>query len=82
MQATPDPGPLRELKLYVDELTASEDGLPALSDALSDLFRKLPPDYRQGEGRLNPDDPQQMRQLIEQAQALLFSSLTREGGGS
>jgi len=82
VHATPDPGPLRELKLYVDELTASEEGLLALSDALSDLFKKLPPDYRQGEGRLHPDDPQQLRQLVEQAQALLFSSLTREGGGS
>jgi DNA repair exonuclease SbcCD nuclease subunit len=81
-QITPDPGPLRELKLYVDELSASEEGLLALSAELSDLFKKLPPDYRQGEARLNPDDPQQMRRLVEQAHALLFSSLTREDGGS
>lgn len=77
-QANPDPGPLRELKLYVDELKTNKDGLLALGAEFSDLFKKLPPDYRKGEGRLNPDEPLQMREFVEQAQALLFRSLTRE----
>ncbi|MBW2634276.1 MAG: hypothetical protein JRE14_09190, partial [Deltaproteobacteria bacterium] len=73
-----DPGPLRELGLLVDDLTSKDSDLLALGKELSTLFQKLPPDYRQGDSRIQPDDPDQMRELVEKAQALLVSKLMRE----
>ncbi|MBW2613045.1 MAG: DNA repair exonuclease [Deltaproteobacteria bacterium] len=73
-----DPGPLRELGLLVDDLTSKDSDLLALGKELSTLFQKLPPDYRQGDSRIQPDDPDQMRELVEKAQALLVSKLMQE----
>ena len=81
-RATPDPGPLRELGLFVETLMSSESGLLALSNELSSLFQKLPPDYRQGEVRIRPDDPQQMREIVDQAHALLVRRLNKDTGPS
>lgn len=77
-----DPGPLRELSALVEDLTADEADLKALGSALSSLFQKLPPDYRQGEARLNPDDPRQIRELVAQAHALLVHRLKKEAAAS
>lgn len=73
-----DPGPLRELNALVDDLMEQDTELVALGKELSSLFQKLPPDYRQGDSRLQPDDPEQLRELVEQARALLMHSLTKE----
>lgn len=73
-----DPGPLRELGSLVDDLASNDPELLALGRELSTLFQKLPPDYRQGESRIQPDDPQQMRELVEQAHALLVHRLKKE----
>ena len=72
------PGPLRELVSMVDNLRSSETDLLAVGRELSSLFRKLPPEYRQGDSRIRPDDPEQMRELVEQAYALLANSLKKE----
>ena len=77
-KAVSDPGPLRELGVLVDDLMSIDTDLLALGKTLSGLFQKLPPDYRQGESRLQPDDPQQMRELVEQARALLVQRLKKE----
>lgn len=78
-QSFADPGPLRELNALVDDLMADDAELVTLGKELSSLFQKLPPDYRQGDSRLQPDDPEQLRELVEQARALLVHSLTKEG---
>ncbi len=77
-----DPGPLRELSSLVEDLVADEADLAALGEVLSSLFQKLPPDYRQGEARLRPDDPAQMRELVAQAHALLVQRLKKEAAAS
>lgn len=81
-KAVSTPGPLRELGVLVDDLMSSDADLLALGKGLSTLFQKLPPDYRQGESRLQPDDPQQMRDLVEQARALLVQRLKKEAPAS
>lgn len=79
-QTAADPGPLRELRSLVDALLADEAALSALGDELASLFQKLPADYRQGDTRLQPDDPVQMRDLVSQAHALLVHRLKKEPG--
>lgn len=77
-----DPGPLLELRALVDELIANDDDLLALGRQLSTLFQKLPPDYRRGDTRIKPDNPQQMRERVIQAHALLAQRLKTEAAGS
>lgn len=77
-----DPGPLRELGSLVDDLMADETALLALGKALSSLFQKLPPDYRQGDARVRPEEPQQMRELVAQTHALLVHRLKKETASS
>lgn len=72
------PGPLQELALLVDDLISNDKALLALSKELLSLFQKLPPDYRKGDYRIQPDDPEQMREIVEQARALLVYRLARE----
>ena len=81
-RATPDPGPLRELDLFVEALTSCESDLLALNSELASLFQKLPADYRQGEMRIRPDDPQQIREIVDQAHALLVRRLKKDAGAS
>jgi hypothetical protein len=77
---TADAGPLRELSLVVGELIADADKLMALGEELAMVFQKLPADYRLGESRIHPGDPMQMRELVEQAHALLVRRLRKEDG--
>lgn len=81
-RATPDPGPLRELALFVETLSSSESDLSAPGNELSTLFQKLPPDYRHGGVRLCPDDPRQIREIVDQAHALLVRRLIQDDGAS
>lgn len=74
-----DPGPLRELDSLVDELMSNDSELLTIGKELSRLFQKLPPDYRLGDSRVQPDDPEQMREIVQQAHALLVQSLRKEG---
>jgi DNA repair exonuclease SbcCD nuclease subunit len=77
-----DLGPLRELGALVDALTADDDQLLALGRELAGLFQKLPPDYRQGDAGLRPEDPRQIAALVEQARALLARRLKKEAAAS
>jgi DNA repair exonuclease SbcCD nuclease subunit len=77
--AVAEPGPLRELRTLVDDLLSNGPGLLELGNELSSLFQKLPPEYRQGGAQLQPDDPQQLRELVEQAYALLAYRLKTKG---
>jgi DNA repair exonuclease SbcCD nuclease subunit len=78
---TVDAGPLRELSLVVGDLVDNQSELLALGDVLATVFQKLPAEYRQGEARIRPDDPQMMRELLEQAHALLVRRLAKADGG-
>ena len=73
-----DPGPLLELAALVKDIKADEDSLLSLGSELSNLFRRLPAEYRQGEGALNLEDPRRLSQLVDQAQALLAQGLRKE----
>ncbi len=77
-----DPGPLLELETLVTVMKADKDNLLSLGNELSILFRKLPAEYRQGEGALDPKNPQQLRQILDQAHALLAQGLKKETPGS
>jgi exonuclease SbcD len=78
----PDPGPLKELDAFVASLLADGADLAFLSETLAGLMQKLPPDYRQATGSLRPDDPVQMRALVDQAHALLVRRLKQEAAAS
>jgi hypothetical protein len=80
--AAPDPGPLGELGLFVEALMADDEALLALGGTLSGLMQKLPLEYRRREGCLQPEDPRQVRDLVDQARALLVQKLKREAAGS
>jgi DNA repair exonuclease SbcCD nuclease subunit len=73
-----EPGPLRELNRLIGDLLASDDELLALGRALTPLWRKLPVDYRQGEGALDPEDPACWREIVRQVQDLLVRGLKKE----
>ena len=73
-----DPGPLRELAQLVSEVQADNDLLHALGDELAGLFRKLPVEYRQGKEALDPANTAHLRQIVDQAHALLITGLKKE----
>jgi len=73
-----DPGPLLELERLVSEVQADSDLLRTLGDELAGLFRKLPAEYRRGSGALDPANPEQLRQIVQQAHALLTRGLKKE----
>jgi DNA repair exonuclease SbcCD nuclease subunit len=82
-QETVDVGPLKELSLVIGELVEDDSKLLALgAEALAPVFKKLPADYRLGESRIRLDDPKKMRELVEQAQALLVRRLRIADGKS
>ena len=80
--AAADPGPLRELDRLVDDLQRDENRLRTLAEALAPLLQRLPADYRQGENALDPEDPDQLRQIVHQAYALLIKGLKQENPGA
>jgi DNA repair exonuclease SbcCD nuclease subunit len=81
-QKTVDPGPLLELERLVTDIKADEDSLLMLGSELSTLFRKLPAEYRQSEGALNPEDPGRLSQIVDQAHALIAQGLKKEAPDS
>ena len=60
------------------EIQADEDLLQHLGEELTDLFRKLPAEYRQGPGAIDPADPAQLQHIVHQAYAMLTRGLKRE----
>jgi DNA repair exonuclease SbcCD nuclease subunit len=77
-QSPIDPGPLRELERLVAEIQASDDLLHMLGQELTDLFRKLPAEYRQGPEALDPANPAHLQPIVNQAYAMLTRGLKRE----
>ncbi|MGD9331169.1 MAG: DNA repair exonuclease [Desulfobacterales bacterium] len=75
------PGPLRELEKLVAETLADNERLCALGDDLTGLFRKLPAEYRRGDDAIDLSDPDDLRQIVEQAHAMLVKGLKKETHG-
>ncbi len=66
----------------MDDLQRDEGRLRTLAEGLAPLLQRLPADYRQGENALNPEDPDQLRQFVRQAYALLVKGLKEENPGA
>ncbi len=49
-----------------------------LGNELAALFQKLPVEYRQGEEALRPDDAECLREIVDQAKAVLSVKLAKE----
>ena len=49
-----------------------------LGEELGPLLKKLPSDYRQGDGGILLDDPVRIGELVDQAHALLVQRLKKE----
>jgi DNA repair exonuclease SbcCD nuclease subunit len=76
-----DPGPLQELDRRVTHLLQDDQQLLAMGAALAPLFRKLPADYRQGDGALKLDQPDAWRRIAREARDLLVRGLKKEPPG-
>ena len=74
------PGPLRELGAVIAAIEADEDLLRSLGDELGSLFRKLPAEYRRGSRALDPTNPDHLRRILAEAQAMLTQNLKAGGG--
>ena len=74
------PGPLQELQQVVAQIESDEDQLRTLGEELQGLYRKLPAEYRRGSRAIDPNDPDQLRRLMDQAQALLIQHFKQEAG--
>jgi len=74
------PGPLRELDQVIAAIEDDEDLLHSLGDELSSLFRKLPAEYRRGPRAIDPTDPDHLRRIVAQAQAMLIQNLKAGAG--
>ena len=61
----------------MQEVQDDEDLLRSLGDELQGLFRKLPAEYRRGARAIDPSDPDQLRQLVNHAQAQLIQDLKK-----
>ena len=71
----PVDGPIGELLRYVSELRDNEPQLKELSVELADLRHKLPNELTSGEDALALDDPNRLREWLDEVQPLLLSRL-------
>lgn len=71
-------GPVLELEQLVADLKADDESLLDLGKELAALFRKLPMEYRRGEDALRPDDTECLREIVDQAKAVLGMKLAKE----
>ena len=75
-------GPLQELERLVAEIKTDDDGLLSLGEELSGLFRKLPAEYRKGDGVLDPGDPdlghtcEELVYMIENVELVRYAMMT------
>ncbi len=72
-------GAVAALEDLVRDLASDPQALHGLSAELSDLMRKLPPELKQDEG-WRPDDPQWIKELLLEAEAMLVQRLLKKKG--
>ena len=72
------PGPILELEQVAADLKANDDKLLDLGKELAALFQKLPVEYRRGEDALRFDDTACLREIVDQAKAVLNMKLAKE----
>lgn len=68
-------GPVGELLRYMTELRGDDRQLAELAEVLGDLRRKLPDDLLRGEETLDFNDPECLRQWLDEVQPLVTSRL-------
>jgi DNA repair exonuclease SbcCD nuclease subunit len=71
-------GPMSELLRQCRELHDSHELLDELAAELADFKRKLPDELRHGEDSLALDDPDRLREMLADVQALLVGRLAEE----
>jgi exonuclease SbcD len=71
-------GPMGELLRHCAEIRDDEQQLRALAEQLDDLRRKLPDELRRGDEALVLDDPDRIRELLDEVQPLLLGRLLQE----
>jgi hypothetical protein len=68
-------GPLGELCQFLQEMQEDADTLQLLSDELKPLHSKLPAELAEGPLSLRLDDPNRVRQLLQDAQQVLIQRI-------
>jgi DNA repair exonuclease SbcCD nuclease subunit len=68
-------GPIGELTQYLAELRTGGAGLAELAAELNDLREKLPPELKEGDDALGLDQPEKLRELLDQVEQLLVHQL-------
>jgi len=71
-------GPVRELMDSLDEIASDSEQLLALGRVLEDLESKLPREFKETEGAPGIDDPEWIRDLLEQVRPMLVRRLLHE----
>src|SRR5690606_25593996 len=74
-------GPLATLHECLQELRGDEAGLAELATLLCDLQKKLPEELTRGEDALQPGDPVQIRQWLDEVEPLLMNRLRKGACG-
>jgi DNA repair protein SbcD/Mre11 len=71
-------GPVKEILACLDEISSVQEQLESLSRVLEDVDRKLPREFKEMEGAPAIDDPDWIRNLLEQVRPMLVRRLLRE----
>ena len=64
-----------ELLRSIDNLSIDQESLSNMMDEFSDLKRKLPLEFKQGEDPINLDDPEKLKEIITDVKQILFARL-------
>jgi len=72
-------GAIDELLKTFDELAAEPGSRVRLASELSDLGKKLPLELREGAEAIRLDDPDWLREMLEQARPMLIRRLLKKG---
>jgi hypothetical protein len=72
-------GAIDELLKLFDELAAEPESRIRLATELSDLEKKLPRELKEGADAVRFDDPDWLREMLDQARAMLIRRLLKKG---
>ena len=72
-------GAIDELLKLFDELAAEPESRLRLATELSDLGKKLPRELKEGADAVSFDDPDWLREMLDQVRPLLIRRLLKRG---
>jgi exonuclease SbcD len=67
--------PLDEIQRFLDNLQADPGALAQMGDVLKELIHQLPHELKDGEEAINPEDPDWLSRILDQARPLLLQRL-------